>query len=768
VVSLRDIIIIIPSLLLIVSLLIVNLTIPAFAQEIPVNVKADRLKYIEGTGMIEASGSVEVAFKEVTIHADFLRMDPESNLATAEGNVRIFTRDYSAVSNFMVYDASREVSDFTGFKTRLSPSKVRGNLYLAAGEISDLRDKMLGSEGNMTTCDDELPHFFVTAEKVEYYPEDKVIGYNVFLFVGEAPVLWMPCMVYDLSRKQKRNWVFGHNEVEGDYLKSAWGYPYGILYLDLMEKKGFGHGTETPYSLLGLGAGVFYLYHLDEEDTGITDWVTRIRHTKYINPWTTLRLNHDFSATYLIPSGRSDHTSLGLDLDYSHDAQWNLKFNNFDDRIGLWQRNSFQFRQSYEKTSTDYSFNYDFSKRDPRWIRASQRLYHRRPLWRDEMMLNLRANYYNNVADAGEPGDERLEPVIDITGREPGYSWRVTENWYIDLDGDAYAADDSYQYLEKQPEIEVSPDPVDLTLFTLRPQFGYGRYHEVRYVPELGGNRNYTSERYQATLNAGRSVPLGLGTVAILGAGLDQFLYAPGDQMYAYRESLSLRTSLGGFFSNEIDYSKGSTDGNTPFLFDRLGTYYHNVRERMTFYYQNYFRWTIDGGHNWQTHKWFDANTSMLVRPDERLYWNARTGWDLENRRYKDLVNSLTLAPYSFYSARFSMVSDMNAGEIRSGSIQHDLYFLEGQPNQWYIRLGQIYEHSSRQFKLRDIMVVKDLHCWELRYTYSDYRKEFSMSMSLKALPDEPVGMSSGRGFYFDSFEKELKELKPEGAIKRY
>ncbi|MEE8638690.1 MAG: hypothetical protein V3T21_06610 [Candidatus Margulisiibacteriota bacterium] len=754
------------AVFIIITFLLSSISIAS--EEIPVNVKAEKLKFIEGTGMIEASGSVEVNFKEITIYSDFLRMDPESNLATAEGNVKIVTRDYQAVSELIVYDASSEISTFSGFESQLSSGRIKGKLYLSAKDLKDLGEKMLGESGRLTTCDEEIPHYFATADKIEYYPEDKLIGCNVTLFVGELPVLWTPYLLYDLSKKRKRNWVFGHNEVEGDYVKSAWDYPYGILYLDLMEKKGFGHGTEMDYNLLGLGLGTFYLYHLDEEDTGITDWVTRIDHTKQINPWTTLKLKHAYSATYLIPSGRRDQTTFGLDLGYKHEARWNLRTNAYDDRIASLEKHSLQFDQAYQKISTDYHFNYDFSKRFPKWIRSSQRLHHRRPLWSDNVMLTTRTNYYHYIPTEGAIGDQRLEPLVEITGREPGFSWRYSENWYIDLDGDDYTADESYQYLEKLPEIEVTPNPVDARLFTLRPKFGYGYYHEVRYVPQLGRNRDYGTQRYQATLNADRRIPLAWGTAAILGAGLDQFLYTPGDQLYAYRESLSLHTNLGGFFRNEIDYRKGSTDGNTPFLFDRLGTRYHNVGERMTFYHQNKFRWLISGGHNWQTHRWFDVDTNLLIKPTEKLHWNLRTGWDIENTRYKDLVNSLTLAPYSFLSMQFSTVSDLNAGEIKSGSALCDIYFLQGEPNQWHLKFSQVYDPASDQFKMRDIMVIKDLHCWELKYTYSDLRKEFSLTFSLKALPDEPVGLSTGRGFYFDSFEKELKGLKKEGAIRRY
>jgi hypothetical protein len=753
------------ALLLIALWLIVNSS--AFAQEIPVNIKADRLKYIEGTNLIEAEGSVEVKLKEITIYADSLVMDSESNVATAEGHVRMVTRDYRATADRLTYDAEHEVSFFRDFRSQLSTGRVKGELYLTAEEIKDDRRKMLGEAGELTTCGYEHPHYITVADRVEYYPEDKVVGYNVTLFVGGMPALWTPYMMYDLKEKRKRNWVFGHNQVEGDYVKSAWDYPYGILYLDLMEKKGFGYGTEVGYGLAALGAGTLFIYHLDEKDTGISDWMTRVSHTKNINSATTFKLDHRYTTTYLIPSGRKDQTSLGMSLGYADKASWNLRFNTLDDRIADLEKFSLQADQAYQRVATDYYFNYDFSKKDPKWIRAAQRFSHQRPLWSEDVMLSTSANYYNNVASAGAPGDERLEPVVNITGKQKNYSWRVTENWYIDLDRDTYTGDEAYQYLEKQPEVEIAVNPLDLRWFNLRPRFGYGQYHEVRYVAERSKNRDFSTQRYQGTLDLDQRIPLALGTVAMVGAGVDQFLYSPGDQRYAYREGLRLQTELFGFFRSDLDYKKGLADGNTPFFFDQVGSNYHNVTERLTFYHLDKFSWMIDGGHNWQTHKWFDVMTNLLLMPTSKLFWNVRTGWDIENIRYKDLVNSLKLVPYSFLSLEFSTVSDLNLGELKSGSVLYDMLFLEGEPNQWHVKVGQIFEPATRQFKVRDIMVVKDLHCWELRYTYSDYRKEFSLSFSLKALPDEPVGISSGRGFYIESFEKELKGIRSEGEVRR-
>jgi len=741
-----------------------------WAQEIPVNIKADELRYLEGTDIVEAHGGVEIRLNDLLIRSNHLSLNSATNIATAEGNVKIETPNYSAWAELLTYNATSEATDFVGFKTQARPNKkVKGTLYLKTDQMHSLGNKMAGSDGKMTTCDYANPHYYIEAGRVEYYPNDAIVGYNVTFYIGEMPVLWLPVMYYSLRAKQQTNWNFGHNDVEGDYLKSGWAYPLGILYLDLMQKKGFGYGTKHYYGFPSLGSGSLYVYHLDEQDTSQSDWVTRLSHQKQLNPFTTLTLNHSYVDTYLIPSGRKEQTNFDFALAYKNKASWNVSGGVFEDRQSGLNKYSLGLGQSFQGVTTSYNLNYDQLNQSPWWIRASQRFYHKRPLWSDNVVLTTTANYYSNVSVRGAPADEKLEPKVTVTGKEKDFSWTLVEDWYLDLDQDTYRGDDNYQYLVRQPELVVTPNPVDLKLATLRPKFGYGFFREVRYVADLGKNRDYSTQRYQATLDLTRAWTLPLGTVANLNAGLDQFLYGPGDQLYAYREGMNLRTNLFNFFSNNITYGKGITDGNTPFLFDRLGRYYHNVSEQMSFYHGSLFRLTIDGGHNWQTHEWFDVMGNLSVSPSPHLSWGLRSGWSLEQRVYRDLVNSLVLRPVDNFSLTFSSVSDLNVGGLKSGSAAYDLYFLKDQPNQWHIKFNQIFELATQQFKVRDIMVVKDLHCWVLTYTYSDYRKEFSLTFSLKAMPDKPLGFSTGKGFYMEGFEEELKkEFETEGAVRRY
>ena len=561
--------------IIVLSLLVCFSPLVFAEADIPVEIKADQLKSIEGSNLVEAHGSVEVKLKEVTIYCDSLRMDQATNIATAEGNVSLFTHEYRAQATRLVYDADQAISTFSGFSARLSPRNARGDLYVAADKFKDLKDKMEGGPGSVTTCDRADPHFILKANKVSYFPEDKIVGWNVTMYTGELPVLWLPYVFYDLKGKRKKSWDLGHNEVEGDFVKTAWLYPAGLLLVDYMQKKGLGYGTESEYGLGRLGLGKLYLYHLDEKDTGTSSWVEKVQHKTPLNADTTLNLNQSYISIYRVPSGRIDQTAFGIGLD---SAKWSLKSGILDDRAAARENFNLQYDLSAEKSRAHYALNYEFSKNDPKWLRNSQSFDYAQPLWSDKINFSTSARYYRSTDGTGSFGEEKIEPQVEIRGSEPAYSWRYTENWFIDMKNPATP---EYEFLEKQPEIEIYPQQMDLRLFTLQPTIGYGYFREVRHVAALGRKRDFGAQRYRATLNGSRSIPLALGSTLVLGAGVDQFAYSPGDQLYALRENADLQSTNNKFFRNSINFRQGYTDGNTPFLFDQLGARYHDIRERM-------------------------------------------------------------------------------------------------------------------------------------------------------------------------------------------
>ncbi|MBI5701698.1 hypothetical protein HZC34_07675 [Candidatus Saganbacteria bacterium] len=768
---LSDIIKVVKRFLLL--LIFISIATTAFAEEeIPVNIKAEKLKYIEGTSIIRAEGSVEVKLDRVTIRADSLIMDTKTNIVTAEGNVLMSGLDYDAQCASMLYLVSQETASYKGFQSIVSPSNVRGSLYLKADEINDLRNKMTGQEGKVTTCDKSDPHYFSASKRVEYYPEDKIIGYSNTLYIMDIPVFWLPFLVYDLHGKRDRNWSFGHNDVEGDFIKTTWGYPHGQIFLDEMQKKSSGQGFTYDYNNQN-NNGSLYLYHVEEADAGLTDWVAKINHNIGINDKTKLGLAFALNNMYQIPAGRLSQTSYSINLNHTGtgttDANFSSTMNVFDNRAGNQEHLDFSVNRSLSSANTSYGFNLDQSKGDGRYIRNTQRLSHSQQLPLGNTRLNFNAAYYRAIQNAGIYGDELFEPNIEIINSGSFYNLRLYENAHIDLDRNLYTGDSNDQYLETQPEITLNLNPVDLKLVSLSSSLNYGWFHEIHYASGINANRDYSTGRYKAAINANKSIPLGLGTTFRLGAGLDQFLYDPGDAMNAFREDAGLSTQGYDFMRNDLSYSRGISDGNSPFFFDKFSTKYHNIRDTLVFYYGNYWNWTNSCGYNYETNKYFNYDSSMMIRPLNAVNMNFVSGFDIENQKYLDLSSNIRLLPWDKFSTNLSFVNDLNFGGIKYGNMLLELETADEKDwgNHWKFKYGYVYEPASKELKLRDIMIAKDLHCWEISYTYSDYRKEIAMMFTLKAFPGDPIGYKTGRGFYFDTFDKALKEQTQMESPKR-
>ncbi|MBU0687247.1 MAG: hypothetical protein KKB81_05290 [Candidatus Margulisbacteria bacterium] len=744
---------------------------PSFAEDVPVDLKADSLKYNEEKGIIEASGSVVIQIEGFTMHADNLIVDVNSNIITAEGNVLLDTGDYQAYSRSLTYDVSNEVAYLNSFHTVLTPSMLKGELFLKADKVIDRVSMLEGEEGDITTCDYKKPHYDTKAKKVEYYPDDMVVGHSVTFYINQVPVMWMPYFIYPLKKRRGKMPTTGQNEVEGYFIKTQWDYfmttgAFGLFLLDYMEKKGVGYGFDHSYTLNDANDGRLYVYHVEERDTGYSDWVIRLDHQARLNSNTDLSFGHESSSIYLVPSGRRNRSINLFRLKHFSDRTLDIKGSSLDDRISQLEDYSLSFSHKQDRYATNYQYAFKRDKRSPHWVSFSHRIDHNQPLIWDSLNFSLSAPYSSYTTAEGLQANERFEPSITLTqnGVLPvlgGYSLQFSENWYIDPDQKLYTADDGDQYLEKQPEVNLSLSPYDLKLFNLASSFSYGYFHEVKYVPALRRNRDYATGKLGMGLVASKDIPVGLGSILKLQEGIEQYSYNPGDARYQLDEQVRLETQGFSFYRNNIFYHRRFAEGNTPFFFDQQSSFKSAIADSMTFYYLSKFVWNFSGGYNFLTKKYETARTDLTIAPDQRLKLTFKTGFDIENQKYVDLVSKIRIRPSNMLTGELKNNYDLNTGLIKTASSMFDIQLGDDNwRNRWQIKFSHSYDFFTRQYLLRDVMIIKDLHCWEAKYTYSDYRREHTLTFTLKALPDEPLGWSTGKGFFYQGFDRAFDRIK--------
>ena len=729
---------------------------PALAQtaELPVGLRADHLHYDEGSGMLNASGNVVVTFRALTVEADSLQYDLNQNIATAEGHIQFSRDDYRASVGSLVYFGSREAAVGEDFRATFYTSNRKGIVITHVERISERADVKIGEQGISTTCDYSKPHYHVAAQEVEYYPEDKIVGKSVGFFVGDTQVFWLPYYVYNLKKKSVNNGfpVLGQNQVEGAFAKSTFSYfvdkgDEGEIYIDLTEKKGVGLGFKHNYELGRVGAGSLLLYNIMEKDTLIEDWVLKWNHQAALSPYWRLSLMQNYSYMYMIPLGRSNYTETALGLSFSRDGQkFDIALDRKVDRIANQAKDSFRLSQNDKSSSTQLSYDFTQNTIGSKPFQEFARFSRRQPLLISGLNLGLDVSYTRTTTAEGTPADETLQPQVTLQYRNAAYSLDLIANYFIDPDRDAYTGDRTQEYLERMPEVTLRPNPVDLGLFNLSSELGVGKFHEVKYISRSKSVRDFASTRYKLGLSAAKTFTLPLSSALNLALGWDQYRYDPGDMRFLVNETAGLRSAGWGFSENYISYQRTQSDGNSPFFFDTLGTLNHTLKDTIAFYNGDKFRLTVDGGYNYLTNKYFDIITTLDYKPAQQLKLHALGGYDIENRVYKDLSSTLNFIPVPWLITSGGITYNLNRGEVANADSTVDWTIGEDWPGRWKIKFHHYYDFSSKKYIMRELEVNKDLHCWDLKATYSDFLREWRITFVLKAFPEQPVTFISGGG----------------------
>ncbi|NQT94865.1 MAG: hypothetical protein HQ572_00290, partial [Candidatus Omnitrophica bacterium] len=166
-------------------------------------------------------------------------------------------------------DNTGYLRDFEGFS---EPWYTKGK---EAERVSE--DKFIVRKGYVTTCDHERPHWKLSANRVEVYPDVMVKAYNAVAWINplstrwNIPIFWIPWYCHPLDDKPQVTVIPGKNKDWGYYLLTAWRYNLtpnhkGHVNIDYREMKDLAVGIEHVYDTKGFGQGNITTYYMHERD----------------------------------------------------------------------------------------------------------------------------------------------------------------------------------------------------------------------------------------------------------------------------------------------------------------------------------------------------------------------------------------------------------------------------------------------------------------------------------------------------------------------
>ncbi len=780
---------------------------------------------------------------QLNVQGDVLSFDAEQQVGIAEGNARIQLADGTTVSGdrLLFYQRERRLRSDGPFVLnqpvgagRLQARQIQGRnldfdlpsrtaqfesslvivpaeqpgtfMYVRSEETTALLgDQIFFENATVTTSPEEPITHYVQGDRVEIFPDDRILIYDARVFAGGeldpvgdvsggTQVGYFPLFVYSLRDHQ---WVLpGQSEVEGVFVKSSWAYSmdqynFGGIRIDAIQTKGLGLGIVHDYILpipdtVNYGRAQFYLVtELDQRRLS-----SRFRVDHFFDFYAATILGHpgqlrgdfriNFDNTYRPTGGRNDNADLRLNATYQADLSTTTLNAS---RTGSPERGTY---------TIPVTLNHRQQYGDARWLTSDIRLdYNQRlnvqggqdfadarltlgtqarpPGWLGNYQLNYRA-YSSSSGDNESRRNFEFNVTPDAWQIARGISFNTnlsfTQNQQPDAETgglnffDRYEARSSLRFNQYQPAdwITLNPGSIDYyqALYSTDDQES-----TVSFNPSLKVDANDWSSldvRFQRVFQGNNSVPF----QSVSSTSRDT--HRINANFSAFTPRASLPNVPPGFIAFEDDLPG---EVPIPLVFaddtpEDRAELAQRTTEELEADVRNLFRFDASTGFDYITDRWDLVNASLTWNTSPNLFdVRLQTGYDPNEGEFRPVRLSYTgrtsttfdrnlrsgLASYEpGFAYSLQAVYDPTTGELPTYGVDLDFTIGTQWQNHWRLRLG-LDEEGLRRFEVR-----RDLRDFELRFAYDPQAELLLLETILVAFPSRPVGLTQERGdFIFNT-----------------
>lgn len=241
--------------------IIAGIAVPAFAQDAPiiattppvssagdqpVTITADSQSYIGEEAM--ADGNVKLVYKGDLLYCDHLVYDRSTKVATATGDVRIYTGIRVYRGDMVTYNLDTKAMTSANYRSLDYPKMLYGKT-VTTPEPNHYRLK----DASFTTSNRQNPSFHLEAGTIEYRPNDEIVMKNVVLYIGNVPCGYFPVFVQSLVDKRPAyEFDIGNSGQFGAFVDNKYNFVLsdrlrGTAEFDAREKRGYAGGLDLQY-----------------------------------------------------------------------------------------------------------------------------------------------------------------------------------------------------------------------------------------------------------------------------------------------------------------------------------------------------------------------------------------------------------------------------------------------------------------------------------------------------------------------------------------
>jgi hypothetical protein len=691
-------------------------------ETIPLEIEAASLRF-ETRDLIVAEGAVRLVWEKWVVRAGRVKIDTTKKWVVLEDKIIFKSSGQVFYGKKAEIDLDSGAVVFDGFYSGFSDQKIKGRIFIRAKKIKyEKSETFSGVTGVISSCNLNPGHYHLEVGEFEYYPDDKIIAKNLTLKILGNKVLTRAYQVINLKRNKRQTFfpVIGQNQVEGFFVKNFFDYFFneqntGLVEMDFFQRKGLGVGIDHVYED-GDFKSDWFLYHIDERDSGIANWIGRLNWDFQLLPGLKAKLEHNYYDMYLVPAGRREDTKTRFSLAKKDKEQkLNFKMENKENRLGTPYQNFSSF--------LDYSRNFSGA-----------------------LAGNLLLDFHKNKK-ASDPEDLELEVKNLGLSYDFGFSnLEFSLKKRFDLDLDNYHGDESFPYFEKLPEVKFSVKPQDLGLLDAAGFFGFSRFVEYsrqRYLKDFGFTK--ASSTFGG-LNLMKKIPVFQRSLLSFDFGASQYFYSTGDARWGVTQKVQLENRVGNILKHTLTHRHDYFLGGNPFTLIDRSSDTNFIRSALilndpaeTWYFD------LSGGYNFLTRYYDDLLTKLELGLTPLWRTSLATGYNLNKSVYKDLIWKNRWSLRDELVVDGGLRYDINSGQIRAGEFLFDWTVGQRWENRFRFMVDYVFQKNSNFFELRGFKVIKDLHCFDLTFVYQAAEQQFLVTLNIKAFPGEVADIGSGR-----------------------
>lgn len=694
--------------------------VPATAATVPVRVRAQQMAFDGARNAWELSGQVEITYKDTVIHGDHARIDVGAKRAVIAGSVSVVRGDEILRGEIATYDMSTGDVEIDHAWAKLKDDQITGFLFASGAELAKKHDYLRLSEGFVTTCDLDKPHWRIEVRELEVYADDRIVLRSVSYYEGNVKLLSLPRLTIPLKEDERLELPkIGYGAVEGWYVKGQYNYRLsdvssGSLFADYFELLGPAAGVRQQLKLGAAGVFTAYLYELWNRASGNGDTTIELSHSVDLPAGVRAMAGYKY-LDYLALGGAGSPTverthTLNLDR---HVEGANTSF--------AYTRRDVESAQNSEALSLSFRH----SSTLPLSIKLTSDVSYRRQVKGEDVTQNV-LNYRVQAA--------RTLGAFSLTGLAQAQVYVEEETTALpDVKPPPWKA------LTRLPEltavsnrVRIGETPLSVTLKAV-----LGRYTEDAIRD--GVRSEVTSGKAEADVTLrmdSQNVNKWLSIDGSVRGVLDA--YGANGMQSALGYSAAVQVKPVAATTLRLSYDQMWVAGASPFRFDAISPS-SKVGARLTSTLGP-LRLSLATAYDFKYQTYDTLNLAAQAEIAKGISVELSGAYDIQQASPKSLLGRVVVQPSPEFQLRAGGYYDFARGQMTRVESSADMRPLPD----WRIQWVAVYDLVKGGLVKGDIGITRDLHCREIAVTYQYTTRRVWLQFRLKAFPGVPLGFGLG------------------------